>query len=131
MNSTICFYKRSVFILKEIWRGEDSKDAVVTANITPISIHHNLTQVTNKNPCFPIFAFQNLCDYAILCVCGSDQALCFSPLEESLPGENLPSRLFMLWITLGSMAANPLTNYIIGNARSCLFFSTGNKKYLL
>ena len=64
--------------------------------ITPISIHHKLTLVTNKNHYFPSFAFQKLCDYAMLCVRGSDEVLCISPLEESLPGENLLSRPCML-----------------------------------
>lgn len=64
--------------------------------ITPISTYHKLTRVTNKNRYFPSFAFQKLCDYAMLSVCGSDEVLWFSSLEESLPGENLLSRLRML-----------------------------------
>lgn len=99
--------------------------------VTPVSIDHKLSLVTSKNHYFPGFAFRQLHDYAMLCVCGSDEVLCFSPSEESLPGENLLSRLYMLWITLGSKPLGKLHNTERGKAKSCFFFSTGNKKYLL
>lgn len=67
-------FKTSVLIPEESWM-------LLLLPITPISIYHKLTLLTNKNHCVPRFAFRKLCDYAMLCACGSNEVLCFSPLE--------------------------------------------------
>lgn len=90
---------------------EASQDAAVAAYDT----HFYMSQTApgNKNHYFPSFVFGRLRDYAMFRMCGSDEVLWFSPQEESLSGENLLSSLHMLWLMLGSMAAKPLTNYVI------------------
>lgn len=92
VQMNVCFksvFKTSVLILKETWREGKQARVLLLLPITPISMYHKLTLITNKNHYFPSFAFHKLH------MCHSDDTLWVLPLQKSLPGENVLSRLCM------------------------------------